>query len=160
MLTLEERKENFIKKAKEVHGNNFNYEKVNYLNSKTKVIIICPFHGEFKQTPNDHIKGSKCRQCSYLKQKEDKKIPTEKIIEKFKEFWGEKYDYSNFIYNRSNAESIIICNEHGDFSTTAYQHLIGLGCKLCKDDKRFKNIVKCKITKGEYNGTNQHKKAL
>jgi len=47
MLTLEDRKENFIKKAKEVHGNNFNYEKVNYINSKTKVIIICPLHGEF-----------------------------------------------------------------------------------------------------------------
>lgn len=56
--------EEFIKESRKVHGNKYNYRKVNYINTKTKVCIICPIHGEFWQTPSNHIKGKGCSLCA------------------------------------------------------------------------------------------------
>jgi len=58
----------FIKRAKEIHNNRYDYSKVEYLNNHTKVCIICPIHGEFYQMPQDHLKGCGCWKCkqSYL----------------------------------------------------------------------------------------------
>jgi len=53
----------FIKKSKSVHGNKYDYSKVEYVNAKTKVTIICPIHGEFEQTPGNHLNGSGCPIC-------------------------------------------------------------------------------------------------
>ncbi len=58
-LTTEE----FIKKAKLTHGDKYDYSKVQYNNSQTKVTIICPIHGEFEQIPNDHLGGHGCNSC-------------------------------------------------------------------------------------------------
>lgn len=55
--------EEFIEKAKEVHGNKYDYSKVNYITNKLKIIIICPEHGEFFQTPNNHLNGHDCPKC-------------------------------------------------------------------------------------------------
>ena len=53
----------FIEKAKKVHGEKYDYSHVNYINTLTKVKIICPEHGEFVQTPNNHLQGRGCRKC-------------------------------------------------------------------------------------------------
>ena len=53
-------KEQFIEEAYKVHGNKYDYSKVEYINSKTKVCIICPIHGEFLKTPNKHLLGQGC----------------------------------------------------------------------------------------------------
>ena len=53
----------FIEKARKVHGNKYDYSKVNYVDNSTKVCIICPEHGEFWQTPNDHLNGCGCSIC-------------------------------------------------------------------------------------------------
>ena len=47
----------FIKKANKKHNNFYDYNKVKYINSKTKIIITCPSHGEFEQTPANHLYG-------------------------------------------------------------------------------------------------------
>ena len=57
-------KEKFVEKANKVHGDKYNYSKVEYINSQTKVCIICPIHGEFWQTPNAHLNGSGCKKCA------------------------------------------------------------------------------------------------
>ena len=59
-LTTEE----FIKKARAVHGDKYDYSKVEYVNSTTKVCIICKVHGEFLQTPGSHMKGHGCAKCA------------------------------------------------------------------------------------------------
>ena len=56
--------EEFIKKAKKVHGNKYDYSKVNYINNHTNVTIICPEHGEFEQTPKGHLRGQGCPKCN------------------------------------------------------------------------------------------------
>jgi hypothetical protein len=58
-------KDIFIRRSKEVHGDKYDYSLVNYINSHTKVRIICPIHGEFKQTPSCHTNHKYgCPVCS------------------------------------------------------------------------------------------------
>lgn len=62
--------EEFVKKAQGVHGDKYDYSQVNYVNSKTKVKIICPIHGEFEQAPEKHWLGRGCLLCGKEKWKE------------------------------------------------------------------------------------------
>lgn len=56
-------KESFVESAIKVHGNRYDYSKVEYKNNATHVTIICPEHGEFEQTPNMHLRGRGCPYC-------------------------------------------------------------------------------------------------
>ena len=56
-------KEEFIQRASTIHNNKYLYDKVNYVNTSTKVTITCPIHGDFKQTPNNHLQGQGCQKC-------------------------------------------------------------------------------------------------
>ncbi len=49
------------------HGTKYNYDKVNYIDSKTKIIITCPIHGDFMQLPANHYySGHNCPKCSNI----------------------------------------------------------------------------------------------
>ena len=63
-------KETFIQKAKEVHGNKYDYSKVVYIDSVTKISIICKKHGEFEQLPVSHLRGFGCKNCGFEKSKQ------------------------------------------------------------------------------------------
>ena len=64
-------KDEFINKARKIHGNKYDYSKVEYINSDTAVTIICPEHGEFKQMPYNHLHGCSCPNCRNWKLEED-----------------------------------------------------------------------------------------
>ena len=83
-------KEDFIERAKKVHGDKYDYSKVEYVNAHTKVIITCPIHGDFEQLPCNHIKGVGCNLCY----KDNKVTNLETFIEKSIKKHGDKYDYS------------------------------------------------------------------
>ena len=76
--TREKRRENFIKRAKELHGDKYDYSKVNYIDTHTKVCIICPKHGEFWQLPATHLKadrnGCGCPKCSHMVSKLEENV--------------------------------------------------------------------------------------
>ena len=57
----------FIEKANKIHNDTYNYDKVKYINAKEKIIINCKTHGDFLQTPNNHLNGKKCRSCNLEK---------------------------------------------------------------------------------------------
>ena len=58
----------FIKEAKIIHGDKYDYSKSEYISSRSKITIICPKHGEFYPAPVDHILGkSVCRRCALEK---------------------------------------------------------------------------------------------
>ena len=116
----------FIKKAREIHGDKYDYSKVKYVNAHTKVCIICPEHGEFWQRPADHIKGYGCQKCS------GKHVPTtEEWITSAREVHNGKYDYSKVDYVNGATKVCIICKEHGEFWQEANSHLLGHGCPKC-----------------------------
>ena len=56
--------DDFIKKARLIHGDKYDYSKAKYQTAKTPILIICPKHGEFWQTPNDHLSKKGCPFCN------------------------------------------------------------------------------------------------
>lgn len=126
--------EMFIEKAEKIHGNKYDYSKVDYVNSATKVIIICKKHGEFLQSPNSHIsKKQGCSACFGMR-----KDTTKSFIEKAIKIHGDKYDYSKLKYVNSPTQIIIICREHGEFKQRAGDHINNkAGCPTCKGIKPY-----------------------
>ena len=117
----------FIEKAKELHGDLYDYTKVNYIDVKTKVIIICKEHDEFEQTPDSHLnKKSGCTYCAG-----NIKYTTEEWIEKAKEIHKDKYDYLKVNYIDAKTKVTIICNKHGEFEQNPKSHISGCGCPKC-----------------------------
>ena len=143
-------REEFIRKAKEIHGDRYDYSKVVYINCKTKVCIICPEHGEFWQTPDNHYRGQDCPKCVGKKRWDTRgRMTTEQFIDKARKIHGNKYDYSKTKYVNPQTKICIICPEHGEFWQAPYSHLTGKsGCPKCKAKKiandkitNFKNFV-------------------
>lgn len=147
--------DSFILKAKEIYGDLYCYDNVNYIDTNTKVLIICPVHGEFAQRPHDHIIRG-CPKCGHenggKKLSEQKTFTQSQFLERCKETHGDTYDYSKAIYKGYNDKVIIICKKHGDFSQIAGEHMNGAGCPHCKKsmgEKRVydflsKNNIQCK----------------
>lgn len=135
-LTTEE----FIKRAKETHGDKYSYSKVEYVNQDTPVCIICPEHGEFWQRPSKHLRGEKCCRCSREHSANVLALTTEEFIERAKEVHGDKYNYSKVEYTRSNIPVCIICPEHGEFVVKPNYHLDGVGCPICNESYLEKEI--------------------
>lgn len=133
-------KEQFILKARNMHGWKYDYSKVEYSNNKTKVCIICPEHGEFWQTPHSHLHGKGCPNCC----KRNKKYTTNEFIAKAKEIHGNKYDYSKIEYIDAKTKVCIICPEHGEFWQTPASHLDGKGCEKCvRTSYDTESFIKC-----------------
>ena len=119
--------ESFINKAKEIHGDKYDYSDVNYTNNNTLIKIICKIHGKFSQTPNVHKRGNGCQKCG-----NNYRYDTKEFIEKANEIHGDKYDYSKTDYKKNNEKVIIICKAHGEFEQKPNNHLTGNGCQKCK----------------------------
>ena len=128
--------EEFIARAREVHGGKYDYSKAEYKNIDTKVCIICPIHGEFWQTPYCHInKKYGCPTCKVDKISKAKRWTQEEFIAKAREVHGDKYDYSQSVYSGINNKVGIICPQHGMFLQKPSVHLMGCGCQECGKTK-------------------------
>ena len=122
----------FIKKARNIHGDKYDYSKTIYVNAKTKVIITCPKHGDFLQTPNSHLNGNGCPKCKDEKTGDRCRSTTEEFINRSIKVHGELYDYSKVDYKNNNEKVEIICKIHGSFRQFPQNHLRGCGCPECK----------------------------
>jgi hypothetical protein len=132
-----------IELFKEIHGDKYDYSKVQYRDMKTKVCIICPLHGEFWQSPEKHIKrGFGCPKCGVIKRSQNKILSIDDFIEKARTIHGDKYDYSKVEYINSHTKVCIICPEHGEFWQTPNKYLSGNECPECNDRK---NKHECKL---------------
>lgn len=142
----------FIAKARIVHGNKYDYSKVNYINNSTKICIICPKHGEFWQTPSNHLSGRGCIFCKKEWLGNHRRKNTNDFIEQAKMIHGNKYDYSKVNYINEKTKVCIICPKHGEFWQKPEVHLMGCGCqKCCKTGVKHTHetfIEKAKTTHG------------
>ena len=131
-------KEEFIERARKVHGDKYDYSKVNYINAKTKVCIICPEHGEFWQKANNHISSKQgCPECGKIKNVEGVRKNTEYFINKAVQLYGDKYDYSKVNYINAKTKVEIVCRKHGfSFWQTPANHLWfgNTPCPKCKSE--------------------------
>lgn len=124
-------KEDFIKRANNIHLHIYDYSLVEYKRNNIKVSIKCPVHGVFNQTPSVHLRGMGCPKCGYEKLSSIKKISNEEFIKKAICIHANHYDYSLVDYKGSNTNVIIECLLHGPFSQTPSKHLQGHGCPKC-----------------------------
>jgi very-short-patch-repair endonuclease len=120
--------EEFIEKARLKHGDKYDYSKVVYDGVHNTVIFICDEHGDFKQTPRNHLRSGGCKTCC----NSERKSNTEEFIEKAKLKHGENtYGYSKVKYEGNSISVIISCPTHGDFKQRPSDHLHGKGCRKC-----------------------------
>lgn len=132
----------FIEKSLKIHGNKFDYSKVEYSKGHIKVTIICPDHGEFQQSPSNHLSGKECIKCSYEKRGENLKSTNHRFVEKAQKVHNDKYDYSKLVYVNAKTKVCISCPKHGDFYQLPSKHLSGNTCPKCADEKRNINNTK------------------
>ena len=121
----------FVDKAKQVHGDRYDYSKSEYVNARTDILITCPRHGDFTIKPPKHLMGQKCYKCS----KEDCSKELSKGLSGFIDdairIHGNKYDYSLVVYKNQDSRIKIICPQHGVFEQRAKNHLLGNACRKC-----------------------------
>ena len=113
----------FIQKSHDVHAERYDYSKVNYIDSKKKVSIICPQHGEFLQTPANHMQGLGCLKCGFRNAGQYHKKDTFSFVQEAQKKHGDFYDYSKTSYQGAREKIKIICPKHGLFEQTAHVHI-------------------------------------
>lgn len=159
--------DDFINKANIKYNNKFDYSKASIFDKK--ITIICPNHGEFKQSPKKHLATKYgCKQCSLEIVGRQRVTTLQQFIDRANIKHNFKYDYSLVNFFNLNDKVEVICPIHGKFTTTAIYHLSG-GCKLCgksiSNRKRFISdlLDKCKsihndkydYSKVKYSGKNK-----
>jgi len=146
--------EEFINRAIKKHGNKYDYSKTLYINTRTKVTIICLEHGEFTQSPYSHFRGHGCKECYKNKDHHYSGMTTKEFIERSIKIFNDKYDYSKTEYINYHTELILTCIKHKkDFKVTPLIHIRSLsGC--CPDC--YKEIMNFKL--GMHDFINRAKK--
>jgi hypothetical protein len=138
----------FIKKAKETHGDRYDYSLVEYKQNLTPVKIICTIHGEFEQTPKEHKKRSGCPTCGLELRAASKVLRSANLfIEKARSVHGGKYDYKLVEYKKAIRKVKIICKVHGIFKQSPNSHLGGQTCPTCA---RQSGISKRSLTLSDF----------
>lgn len=123
----------FILKAKAVHGDLYNYENSVYTHSQEYLKITCSIHGDFEQWPSNHLQGRGCPSCAVSSRSHDK----ESFVERSVEIHGDTYDYSFVDFVSSKEFVSIVCKEHGIFVQKPSDHLSGRGCQICGNLRKF-----------------------
>lgn len=116
----------FIELANKVHHNKYSYTRSIYVHSKVPLIITCPTHGDWKQTPGNHLSGKGCLKCAGKAS-----YTTKDFVNKSKTIHGDLYDYSNTVYTNAKNKVNINCKGHGIFSMLPGNHYKGQGCPSC-----------------------------
>lgn len=137
----------FVEQGKVKYGEKFDYSQVQYVNAWTPVLIGCPAHGVFSQTPAAHLHNTtygcpKCASDDAINRGKGPREPrpqdrsnTAEFIERATALHGGQYDYSSVEYTKSNEKVAINCKVHGAFKQQASEHLAGSGCPKCGDER-------------------------
>jgi len=157
-------KQTFVEKANSIHKNKYSYIKTEYIKASQKVIIICPIHGEFECSPNNHLRGRCCPPCSRLLSNMSNLVKESEFMKKIKDIgYDNIYDYSKVEWKGSDTKITVICKKHKEFKILPYQHIKGRGCNKCCnqysktsiDWLKFKSIqdktyIQHALNEGEY----------
>ena len=123
--------ESFIARARQAHGDRYDYSQAEYRDVSTKVTIICPEHGTFEQFPYDHTQGRGCPACGIEKSAAGNRRSLAEFIQRAREFHGDHFDYSRSVYTNSTTPIEIICPDHGPFWQVPQDHITRYGCAAC-----------------------------
>lgn len=133
----------FINRSTNLFGNRYDYTKVIYINSQSKVIIICKDHGEYLITPSQHLCNVGCKLCGIKTVSLKKTYTTQEFIDRSKEIHkNAKYDYTQTVYIKSDIRVKINCEEHGIYDILPSSHIQRKqGCPKCVFKKNIQNLL-------------------
>ncbi len=124
--------EEFIRRSRKIHGNKYNYDKVNFNAIRKGVLIVCPTHGEFWQIADNHAHGAECPSCYKEATAGRHLLGRDKFVEKSIEVHGDYYNYEKVEYKGNKIKVEISCPLHGPFWQKPNGHVSGAGCPRCK----------------------------
>nr|DAT67965.1 MAG TPA: endonuclease-like protein [Caudoviricetes sp.] len=159
-MNMKQTTQDFIEKARKVHGDKYDYSCTEYKGARYNVDIRCKIHGVFTQIATNHLGGKGCTECSKIKVARDQTSNTEEFIKKARNIHGDKYDYSLVDYKNNRTQVEIICTKHGSFLQTPSGHLSGKGCIECGKEKSKEDIrSRIMLSKDEFikRANNVHK---
>lgn len=121
----------FLARSRAIYGDKYDYSLVSYKNSKTRVTIICPKHGNFNQMPQQHLCRGGCPKCGRENAAHKRRLGTKEFIRRSRSVHDDRYDYSKAIYKDSNTKVAIICPDHGVYWQKPSLHMRGSECVKC-----------------------------
>lgn len=127
----------FTEKALAVHGDTYDYSRVDYVNNCTNIKIVCKSHGMFEQLPKNHLVGKGCPKCAF----KNRSLNRFDFIKKAKKVHGKKYTYQKSSYKNNATPILITCREHGDFEQLPKHHLVGKGCPSCNSTSSGESMI-------------------
>ena len=137
-------KKTAIEKFKELYGDKYDYSKIgNITSTSDKITIVCPKHGEFVKTVNNHLHGQGCPKCKIEERIKNGQKEFERMGNKIH---NGKYNYNKSTYKGYNEKVCIICPIHGEFWQTPSLHISQkCGCPKCANKNKELNevIEKC-----------------
>lgn len=129
---VDNKTEYFIAQSKLIHGDFYSYSGANWVSDTDKVLITCPIHGDFPQTPNSHKSGFGCPYCGKIKCATSQTLKFSDFINRAREIHGDKYEYFEDEFSKCANKTKIRCIKHDHFFyPTPNNHLGGGGCSLC-----------------------------
>jgi hypothetical protein len=158
--------EKWIERARLVHGNRYNYSKAVYVNSKTKVTIICPVHGSFEQYPGDHVnKRCGCNKCRLTKSSIYEPIKNKTSMREYRIWKAMKsrcYNPNSTDGWRYQKKGITLCNEWEESFEAFYNDMgpcpkgysidrIDNNGSYCKSNCRWADSYTQSGNRGEFN---------
>jgi hypothetical protein len=129
------KQEDFIARCNDLYNNYYDYSKVVYKNTRTKIIVVCPKHGEFLLKARCHLSNRGCKKCG------NNMITLDEFINQSNIIHNNIYKYDNTIYTTKKVKVNITCLKHGDFLQTPQKHLSGQGCPKCVGKKKTTNDI-------------------
>lgn len=126
----------FIKRSREKFGDKYGYDLSTYKNLKSRIFIICPYHGNIPMIANSHLRSrTGCTKCSRNRRRIKKvEIDQKKLIRRIKKLYYNLYKFDKTKVNKSNYVWIE-CNKHGKVNCNVRKLLNGRGCPKCKISK-------------------------
>lgn len=134
-------KEEFERKANIIHDNKYIYTNVEYINNYTNVIIGCKIHGNFNQTPHNHLQGAGCPECKKIKISLANSYTQQEFIEMCEKVHNNKYSYEETEYIDTYTPIKITCPIHGIFVQAPRDHIQGCGCQKCHSSKMELDLI-------------------
>lgn len=134
--------EEFIRRSRIVHGDKYDYSKSIYKSTKERIIVICPEHGEFYPSPQNHLyHGTGCPKCAINDRNNNLKLSHDQFLSRAREIHGDKYEYTESTDYKNDRTSITVtCSKHGEFRQCRNSHMLGKGCQKCAADLASINL--------------------
>lgn len=143
--------EEFIKNCVAAHGGRYDLSKALYINTRTKVNIVCLTHGDFYITGDKFTSGHGCSKCRYEKVADNNRISKEEFLAVANKAHHNKYNYSKTNHKTSVEHITVTCPTHGDFIVRSDKHLYrGQGCKTCGMEKSKQASISRRISPKDF----------